>query len=199
MRSIDAATGRLAAAAGLVAIGSDAAYGLFVLARGPFGTVNDLGNASFAVLAGSLAWRFRARTGTPLAALAAAGAATAVLGSSLVISGRTGWMLGAFVSATGLGLVAPSVVATARDLAREPGMSAALTRLGQATGALMLVGVTGVVPAAMRLDDPATAPAWSWLAFAGWIGAMVLYPAWALALARRSAPPTRAEDVPARA
>ena len=52
-------TGRLALAVGAVAAGSAACLVTFSVIGQPFGTINDLGNSTTAVLSGWLAWRLR--------------------------------------------------------------------------------------------------------------------------------------------
>ena len=70
---------------------------------GPFGTLNDLANALVAVLSAMLAAQTAARFRVPVAAVATAGAGATlmVVGSWLVITGRTGWVLAGLVSAAG--------------------------------------------------------------------------------------------------
>jgi hypothetical protein len=175
---------RLATAAGVVAIGADAAIVAFFTVGEPWGTINDAGFAALGVLAGGLAWRLRAAGGTPATAAAVAGGAVAAIGSSLVISGATGWLLAGFVGAVGYGLIGPSVVTASAALTREGLAPRGLGRLGRAAGLLMAVGLTAAIPAAMRMDDPATTPGWAWLTMAGFAGPAIVYPIWALWLAR---------------
>ena len=51
--------GTLAIATGLVAVGSVVCLGIFFASGGPFGPINDIGNATTGVLSGVLAWRMR--------------------------------------------------------------------------------------------------------------------------------------------
>ena len=44
----------------------------------------------------------------------------------------------------------------------------------------MALGVLGGAGIPLRLDDLATAPAWVWIGFVGWLGIYVVYPAWAI-------------------
>ena len=179
-------TGRLALAAGGVAIGSAACLGAFFAVGQPFGTINDLGNATTAILTGSLAWRLRADANNPTAntalGLAVGGAAISVAGSSLVLSGTTGFFLAGLVSNLGSAGIGAWLIATNRKqgvgaAARWP---RALRRLGAVAGALMAVGVVAVPGIALRLDDMATAPAWVWIGFLSWLGTYVAFPAWAI-------------------
>jgi hypothetical protein len=49
----------------------------------------------------------------------------------------------------------------------------------------MLLGLATAPGIALRLDDAATAPAWTWIGSAGWLGIYVAYPAWAIWLGVR--------------
>jgi hypothetical protein len=181
---LDRSLARLAIAAGVVAIASDASYLVFTVAGEPFGSLNDIGNAAFGILAGWLAWTVRDRTGSTVAVVALAGAAISVVGSSLVLAGTTGWFLGGLVSAVGFALIGPSVVVYARSALAGDGLPRRLGQLGVATGSLMVVGLVSIAGVAMRFDNADTAPGWTWIGFVGWIGAFVLYPAWAIWLGR---------------
>ncbi|MFZ5854011.1 MAG: hypothetical protein ACOYXS_05810 [Chloroflexota bacterium] len=178
----DRNTARLALATASAVVAADLAYVAFAAWGQPFGSLNDVLNAASAVLAGWLAWSLRGRAGRVAAALALVGAAVAVVGSALVLSGATGWFRAAFVSAVGLGLLGPAVVATSRSLGAAGAMSRRLTRIGVVAGLVMTMGLLAAVPAAIGFDDPATAPAWAWLPYAGWVGAFLLYPVWAAGL-----------------
>ena len=61
----DRDTGRLALAVGAVAAGSAACLATFFAVGQPFGTINDIGNATAAVLSGGLAWRLRGQVEEP--------------------------------------------------------------------------------------------------------------------------------------
>jgi hypothetical protein len=180
---------RLAVATGAVAVAADACIVLFFTTGEPWGTINDAGYAALGAMAGVLAWKVRDYGGTAATTAAVAGGAVAALGSSLVITGATGWLLAGFVAALGFGLIGPSVVIASSRLAADGIVPRGIGRLGRAAGLLMAVGLTAAVPAAMRVDDAAAAPAWTWLTLAGWMGPAILYPAWTLwlgrALARR--------------
>ena len=52
-------TGRLALAIGVVAAGSAVCLATYFAVQGPFGTINDIGNAATGVLSAALAWRLR--------------------------------------------------------------------------------------------------------------------------------------------
>jgi hypothetical protein len=185
---IDRTTCRLAMAVGAVAIAADAAYFAFSAVGEPFGSINDVGNAITAVLAGWLAWSLRSRTGTPAAGLSLVGAAVGVGGSWMVLSGTSGWLLAAFVTGVGFALIGPSVVLASRSLAADRLVTRRFSLLGQVSGWIMLAGLLGILPALLRYDNPDTAPAWAWVPFLGWVSAFLLFPAWALWLGRQRSP-----------
>jgi hypothetical protein len=174
---------RLALAIGAVAAGSAVCLAAYFAVKGPFGTINDLGNAATGVLSGWLAWRLRldvpSRAGRLAVGGALAGAALTVLGSALVISGTTGFMFAGLVSSVGFaGIGAWLIVLNRRaDIQGEPGRRRVL---GIVAGALMALGVVLLPGIPLRLDDMATAPTWVWIGFVGWLGTYVAYPAWAI-------------------
>jgi hypothetical protein len=175
--------GRLAIAAGVVAAASAASLATYFAVQGPFGAINDLGNAATGVLAACLAWRLRDRlTGRArdiAVAAAVAGAAIAVVGSALVVSKTTGFFLAGLVSSTGFAGIGVWLIA----LSRNAGMSELprrLRSLGVIAGSLMALGIATAPGIVLRLDDMATAPAWVWIGQLGWLGTFVIYPVWAI-------------------
>jgi hypothetical protein len=177
-------TGRLVIAVGVVAIGSAACLATFFAAGGPFGTINDIGNATTGVLSAVVAWRMRSRISgrrrDVAVGAALAGAAVTVIGSALVVSGTTGYFLAGLVTSLGFAGIGAWLVALNRGAPQETAWPARLRSLGVIGGALMALGVVAVPGIALRLDDMATAPGWVWIALLGWLGIYVIYPAWAL-------------------
>jgi hypothetical protein len=103
-----------------------------------------------------------------------------VVGSALVISGRTGWFLAGLVSSLGFaGIGAWVVILNRSGVGVEP-WPARLRSLGVVAGALMALGVVAAPGIIVRLDDMATAPGWVWIAMLGWLGIFAAYPAWAM-------------------
>jgi hypothetical protein len=180
-------TGRLALALGVVAIGSAACLATYSIVQGPFGTINDIGNAVTGVLSAGLAWRLRrhisGRAANVSVAAAIVGAGLTVAGSALVVSGTTGWFLAGLVSSVGFAGIGAWLVVLNRSDAGGAVLPRRLRLLGIAAGALMTVGVVALPGIVLGLDDPAAAPAWVWIAFVGWFGTFVVYPAWAVWLA----------------
>ena len=192
-------TGRLAIAAGLVAAGTPICLATYFAVGGPFGTINDIGNAATGLLGAALAWRLRrhvsGRAGDLAVAAAIAGAAITVVGSALVVSGTTGFLLAGLVSSVGFAGIGTWLVAI--DRSDEPVLAwpGRLRWLGLLGGGLMVLGIVALPGVLLRLDDMEAAPAWVWIGFLGWLGVYVAYPAWAVWLgifetrqARRSLP-----------
>jgi len=193
--------GRLALAIGVVAAGSAVCLATYFVVRGPFGTINDLGNATTGVLSAALAWRLRRRTssraGDVAVGAASVGAAFTVIGTALVVSDTTGFLLGGLVSTVGFAGIGAWLLAVNRREAAGA-WSPRLRALGGAAGALMAVGVLTSPGILLRLDDLETAPAWIWIGFFGWLGTYVAYPAWALWMGIAEArPATPARSAPA--
>jgi hypothetical protein len=187
--ALDRGTGRIALGVGLIAAGSAVSLATFFAVQGPFGTLNDLGNATAGVLSAILAWRLgwmlSGRVRPAALAVAIAGAALSVVGSALVISQTTGFMFAGLVSSlgfagVGLWLVTLNLSASAASWRRG------LRRLGVAAGGLMALGVLLTPGIVMGLDDLDTAPAWVWIGMLGWLGIFVVYPAWAIWLGLRT-------------
>jgi hypothetical protein len=182
-------TRKLALATGAAAMASAAAGAFFFAVGEPFGRLNDFGNAVLAVLSGPLAWRLRALFSGPAKVrglafgCALVGAVVGVLGSALTIT-TAGWFLAALVSSAGFALIGVWLIAQHQSMPSIAGQSPLLRTLGVVAGIIMATGFLGIPGIAMGLRDPNTAPAWIWIGFTGWLGIFILYPAWAIWLAR---------------
>ncbi|CAN5122466.1 hypothetical protein BH18CHL2_BH18CHL2_07750 [soil metagenome] len=179
-------TRRLAIAVGVVSAGSAVCLATYFVVRGPFGTINDVGNAATGILSACLAWRLRRLLlgRGPRSALGAAlvGAAVTVVGSALVITGTTGFLLAGLVSSVGFAGIGAWLVVVNRSVGAAAAWPPRLRALGVAAGALMAIGVVATPGIALRIDDMATAPGWVWVGFLGWLGIFVAYPAWAIGI-----------------
>jgi hypothetical protein len=194
-------TGRLALAVGVAAAGSAICLATFYAVQGPFGTINDFGNAATALLSAGLAWRLRSEldgtAGRVAVGAALAGAAVAVAGSALVVSGTTGFFLAGLVSSVGFAGIGAWLVTVNRRAGQTAGWPRGLRRLGTLAGAMMAFGVASAPGILLRLDDMSTAPAWVWIGFVGWFGTFLVYPAWAFRLSNAEARlASRAVSVP---
>jgi hypothetical protein len=195
-------TGRLALAVGAVAAGSAICLATFYTVQGPFGTMNDFGNAATGLLSAALAWRLRREIGSGVrrvaVGVAIAGAALAVIGSTLVVSGTTGFFLAGLVSSVGFAGIGAWLMVLNRNAGETAGWPRGLRTLGVVTGALMAFGLASAPGILLRLDNMATAPAWVWIGFVGWFGTFLVYPAWAIWLSAVEArQANRAVSVPA--
>jgi hypothetical protein len=179
-------TSRLAVAVGVVAAGSAVCLATYFVVRGPFGTLNDIGNATTGVLSAALAWRLRrhvaGRAGDVALGAALAGAAITVTGSALVVSGSTGFFFAGLVSSVGFAGIGVWLVVLNRRSAAAATWSSRLRALGVIAGGLMLLGVATVPGVLLGLDDMETAPGWIWIGQLGWLGTFVVYPAWAISM-----------------
>lgn len=176
--------GRLALAVGAVGAGSAACLATYFAVRGPFGTINDLGNATTGVLSGWLAWRLRGQLSGPAGDIAVGaalvGAAITVVGSALVVSGTTGFLFAGLVSSVGFAGIGAWLVIVNRSAGSVAAWPRRLRRLGIVGGGLMAVGIVTAPGIPLGLDDMVTAPVWVWIGFLGWLGTYVIYPAWAI-------------------
>ena len=153
---------------------------------GPFGTLNDLANALVGVLSAILAGQTAARFTVPVAAVAFAGAGATlmVVGSWLVITDRTGWVLAGLVSAAGAAALGAWLVTVNVTAARAGKLSLQVARLGAVSGALMTASFL-VLPEIVAGVDLWEDLHWYGIAgFVGWLGLYLGYPVWCALLAR---------------
>lgn len=187
-------TGRLALAIGITAAGSAVCLATYFAVQGPFGTINDIGNAAAGVLSAALAWRLRrqirGRAADVAVGAAILGAGLTVAGSALVVSGATGFFLAGLVSSVGFAGIGVWLVILNGSGALPP-WPRRLRSLGIAAGALMAIGIAAAPGVVLGLDDMAAAPPWAWVGLVGWLGIFVVYPAWAIWLARVEMRPVR--------
>lgn len=158
---------------------------VFFAVGGPFGTINDFGNALFGILSFALAWLLRtgaSRLSGVLVGLAGLGAALTVVGTVLVVGEITGYYLAGLWSSSGFGLIGVWLVGISRPA------TALMRRTGLIAGAVMVLGLVGVPGIFRGLDVLETAPAWTYLADFSWAGTYLLFPAWSLGLAWQSRP-----------
>ena len=179
-------TGRLAVAVGVVAAGSAVCLSTYFVVRGPFGTLNDIGNATTGVLSAVLAWRLGrhvgGRAGDVALGAALAGAAITVAGSALVVSGSTGFFYAGLVSSVGFAGIGVWLIVLNHGSAAAATWSRRLRALGVIAGGLMLLGVASAPGVLLGHDDMETAPGWIWIGQLGWLGTFVVYPVWAISM-----------------
>lgn len=176
----------LAGALSIVIVAAVLSLALLFVAGEPFGTINDVANALIGVLAAVLAIAaLRAFGGSGLwTAVAVVGAAVAIIGSWLVVSGTTGFMLAGFVSAVGFSLIGAWLIAACRATPLGLALPGGTDALGVVTGVAMTAGIIGLGGVLMRIDSYEATPPWLWIYAVGWIGTYILLPAWAFMVAR---------------
>jgi hypothetical protein len=185
VRSGDEAAARVAIALAIVTVASIAALVLFYVRATPFGFINDVGNGLIGILSAVLSILLHRRVGAWVGVAAAViGAAVAVWGSWLVMSGTTGFLLAGFVSTIGFGLIGVWLAFVAWSPIADA-WSRRLLQLGRVAAVSMIVGGVAALPGAlMGIDSFAAAPPWVWLFSLGWLGTYALYPAWSLSFGR---------------
>ncbi|MFI5692334.1 hypothetical protein ACIA58_10885 [Kribbella sp. NPDC051586] len=178
-------TRAVAMAHGIVGFTTCVCLIVFFAAGGPFGTINDFGNALFGVVSFALAWLLRPAASWlsgVLVSLAGLGAALTIVGTVLVVSNITGYYLAGLWSSSGFGLIGIWLVGISRPAA------ARMRRAGLIAGAVMVLGLVGVPGIFRGLDILEIAPAWTYLADLSWAGTYLLFPAWSLGLAWQHRP-----------
>jgi len=180
------AAGWVAIALAVVSVASIASLIVFFAAGGPFGLINDAGNAIIGALGAALAILLVGQAGGwPGIIAAVIGAAVAACGSWLVMSGATGFVLAGFVSTIGFGLLGIWLALVAWSPTADD-WSNVLRGVARVAAVAMVVGGVAAVPAAlMRIDSYDALPGWLWLFSLGWIGTYLLLPIWAFGLGRR--------------
>ena len=186
LRPRNAAAGWVAIALAIVTVVTVVCLIIFYLVAGPFGSINDAGNGLIGVLSAVLAFLLQRRAGGPVGVVVAVtGAAVAVWGSLLVMTGTTAFVLAGFVSTIGFGLIGAWLAMMAWSPMADD-WSNGLRRLARVTSVAMVIGGIAAVPGAlMGIDDFGHVPAWLWLFSLAWLGIYVLYPTWALWFGRR--------------
>lgn len=174
--------------AATIAVAVPAAIVLLVVyftVGGPFGTLNDVANAVVAVLSAVLAVQ-TARFGLPAVAAALAGATLMVVGSWLVITSRTGWVLAGLVSAAGAAALGAWLLTLNLTAEGTGALSRHVTRVGVVSGALMTLGVLTIPDILGRVDVWEDLHWYSIAGFVGWLGFYLGYPVWCALLAREA-------------
>jgi hypothetical protein len=181
----------MAITVGVVTLASVVSLAVFFAIGGPFGSINDWLIGVSGVLTGLLAFLIGRRgmagsvpAGIVASGAAIAGAAIVVVGSALVITRTTGFVLAGFVESLGFALVGLWLVALGRSMSSAPRWPRRLPVFGIGAGIVMAIGFVVIPGIAMGIDDMASVPGWLWVGFIGWLGIFVLYPIWAIWLGR---------------
>lgn len=182
---------RLATTIAVVGLVNAATIFLMYTVAGFFGPLNDLGVGIAGVLLAVLAWRLapearRSSLNLAIAGVVAAtvGAAVVVLGSLLVLTGRTGWFLAGHVTLFGYAILGPWVIGINLAARRDAWWPRFQTTLGLIAGVTMLCGYFATPAILNGLDDPGRAPWYVTVAYAGGVGWFLLLPVWCYRLGR---------------
>lgn len=158
---------------------------LFFMIGQPFGSLNDAGIGLGALLSMALAWTFypiqRARAPrASLVGLVAAhvGAVIAAVGSVLVISGITGFVLSGWFTAFGYALIGLWLILLCEAARRAQWFSQRVTNFGLATGAVMVIGLVAVSGIVTKTDSMAELPWHLAVSEISFLGSLILFPAW---------------------
>jgi len=183
----DRITAGIAVIGGAVGVISAASLGAFFAVGGPFGAINDWAIGVFGLLTGLVALGQSRRDGTTTSppgvmpvALALIGAAIVVLGSYLVISDTTGFLLAGLVESLGFALIGVWLIVLNGSMAGAPYWPRRLPGFGVVAGLVMAMGFIVVPAIAAGLDDASSAPPLVWIGFVAWLGIFLLYPVWCI-------------------
>jgi hypothetical protein len=182
---------RLATTIAVVGLVNAATIVLMYTVAGFFGPLNDLGIGTAGVLLAVLAWRLapaarRSSLNLATAGVVAAtvGAAVVVLGSLLVLTGRTGWFLAGHVTMLGYAILGPWAIGINLAARRDAWWARLQTTLGLVAGITMVCGCFAIPAILNGLDDPGRAPWYVTVAYAGGVGWFLLLPVWCYRLGR---------------
>ena len=164
---------------------------LFFTFDGFFGTLNDLCNASEAILSALLAWMlypahraYSPRLSQFLLTAALVGALVASIGSAFVIFDITGYFLAGLMNFFGYALVGLWLLGLNYSAQRRNGWPRRLVRFGLLSGASMAVGLLTGPGIVGRIDNPELAPWFVYVAPVASLGWLLLYPIWCIWLGR---------------
>ena len=163
---------------------------MFFIFGGPFGTLNDIANATVGILSAVLAWQWfliapKSKSGRLAVAAAVVGAGVMTIGSVLVMFDVTGWYLAGLLSAVGGALIGWWLLAANRVGAHAPKLPPRLLWLGVAAGSVMLLGLLAIPAVLGGVDDWESAPWYVTIAQLNWLGTYLLYPAWCIQTAAK--------------
>jgi hypothetical protein len=165
---------------------------LFFSKGQPFGTLNDICNGLAAILSGVLAWLLYAQhnAGSWLLSLialilATGGALVVVIGSVLVISGKTGWFKAGLYIAAGNAFIGLWLFGLNYSALNSHSWGLGLAVFGLVVGAIMTLGLVAIPGIFSGIDSQESASClFSYVGQAGGLGWLFLYPIWCILLGR---------------
>jgi hypothetical protein len=191
-RMSSSTAGLIAWAAGISTLLATLLIIAFYTVGGPYGTLNDIFNGVAGILSGLLAWMLSAqflstsswmRQVAPI--LAAIGAVVVVIGSILIIFDFTGWMLAGWYTTVGNALIGIWLFLFSYSGRQSNLLPHNISTFGSVVGAIMSVGIIAIAGILTGVDSEESVPVYLNLAYLGYVGTYLLYPAWAIWLGRR--------------
>jgi len=176
-------------AAGLVALASAIMFSAF---GRPFGAINDASIGIVGVASATLAMLvfpehrlLDPRMGAIALALAVAGGSIAAFGSMISVFGVTSWFLAGLYMAVGNALTGLWLMLINHTGWGNAALPNSLVSVGLFTGAVMAIGLTAVPGILSGRQSERSAP-WisKYVARAGNLGSLLLYPMWCIWLGR---------------
>jgi hypothetical protein len=116
--------------------------------------------------------------------LAMIGAIISLIGSVLILSDFTGFLLAGWYSCLGNALIGVWLMAFCYSMQRSDPLPHALILFGLVVGAFMALGLIGIPGILAKTDDITSMPWYLYIALFGWLGTYVLYPIWTIWLGR---------------
>ncbi|MDP1547040.1 MAG: hypothetical protein Q8L87_13555 [Anaerolineales bacterium] len=185
-------TAWLAVVVGIATILGVIFLSLFFAVGQLWGSLNDAFIALEAILSAALAWTLYStlRSGSPALSLfgliaAGVGALVVIIGSWLVISGKTDYVLAEHYMSLGFGLIGLWLLILNDQFGKSRLLPTQLIRFGLIVGVFMLVGLLSGYGVVHGLGGNDITP-WFVQAgdIAGVVGWMILYPIWCIWLGR---------------
>lgn len=180
-------TGWIAITTGVMAILASIFLALMFTVSQSFGKVNDIFNSLIGITSAVLAWMLyaaqpaRSSLMSQIAlALALAGAIFSIIGTILIVFGRTGFVLAGWYSSFGYALTGLWLAAFCYSLLRSDALPHNLVIFGIIAGAFMAIGLLGIPGILAGIDSMTSMPWYLKAAFLGWLGTYILYPIWAI-------------------
>lgn len=182
--------GWVALAIGVVGLVATALLVLFFIIGQPFGTLNDICIGITAILTGVLAFMLfpehhaQSRSLSYLALCAGLfGSFVVLIGSVLVVSGRTGWFLAGLYMAFGYALIGLWLLGLNYSARQNIPWPDSLAIFGLVAGTIMVFGLATFPGIIKRID--AWQDAQWYVNYIGWVGSvgwLILYPIWSILL-----------------
>ena len=183
--------GWVAIATGVIAILAVIFLTLMYTVNPSFGRINDIFNSLIGISSVVLAWMLYTEhhAKSPLIsqialALAVVGAIFTIIGSVLIIFGFTDFVLAGWYTGVGYALIGLWLVVFCYSMQRGDALPHNLILFGLVVGVFMLVGLIGVPGIFTKIDSMESMPWYLYIAFFGYLGTYILYPIWAIWLAR---------------